>query len=1253
MFSSKAFIRYGLVACLVLAGVASGAALAWYALHDARRVEAWLERSLERPVSIGGVHVSWAGWGPRIEVHHLDVYDKSGSRSVLHFDALRAELHLPYMLSQFTPGPSELTVAGANLTLARGADGRISVAGFAAKDADADAELAKRWAAKQRRLRIQARELQWQDATGATPPFGAQHVELQLSNDGARHQIDISGHLDAAPFKAALDVRGDLFTPSGWSGAAYLQASGMHLPSWVRGHLKGDWRLGDGEATLYAWGELAGGKLTSVRGRGRLTGLRLQGAHAPFALQRLAGVFDWRAEAGGWRLALNDLHLTRPGTLPRPTSLSARWRGGDAGQMEFIFAELPSAPLLDLARASGAASPAVMRALADLAPAARLTHGYARYRPRTGDLLVQTEAKDVSTRPWRGVPGVSGLNAKVTLSRDAGVLELDGSAARLDFAGLFRAPLEARALSGAFAWSREADGWRLHAPDIRAHNADLRLRAHFRMSVPHGDESPYMDLVVGFGDGDGRHTSRYLPVGIMSKAVVGWLDRAIVAGHVTGGGAVVRGPLKEFPFDAGTGRFEVRFNVSDGILDYAEGWPRLEEIETEVAFVGRRLEISGYAAKIFAADVSDTRVEIADLSAHPAVVKIHGVARGDASDGLRYLLESPLYLNFGAYLSGGRASGASRVELDLALPLDHTPAKLDAEVHFGNATLSLDHVDLTGLQGILHISEQGLSASAIAAHVLGQPATMAVRTDAGPQGGTVFSAQGRFAAASLARRWPSTWWTAVTGEAAWRGSLSLPRAAPGARVAAMLRIESTLGGIALSLPEPLNKTASETLPFKLETRLPLNAEAATTVQWGTRASASLAWRKGARGPEPAGGALRFGAGSAPPATPDLWKTSGELTRFSWAAWSPWVAAPADAAAGAAPARREVDLRVRALEVFGQRYADVHVDARRTPGAWEMRLAGRQLAGTVTAPHSAGATVRAELETLRIAAPAEGGAASQSGDIDPRTLPPLEVHARHFWYGDAELGALQLRASRGDAGLRFDEVQLSSPFWQVRGSGEWRRDGNHFSRTAARVEATDLGAALGALGYAGTLSGGKGHLDVNARWNGPPSAFSLARLNGNLRLDLEKGYLLEVEPGAGRLFGLLSPQALPRRLSLDFGDFFRKGLAFDRIRGDFRIENGNAYTDNLTMDGPAARVEVSGRIGLGARDYDQLAAVTPHLTGGLPIAGAVVGGVGVGAAVFVLERLLKPQIDQMTRVRYSIKGDWDAAQVERVAKDATP
>ena len=129
--------------------------------------------------------------------------------------------------------------------------------------------------------------------------------------------------------------------------------------------------------------------------------------------------------------------------------------------------------------------------------------------------------------------------------------------------------------------------------------------------------------------------------------------------------------------------------------------------------------------------------------------------------------------------------------------------------------------------------------------------------------------------------------------------------------------------------------------------------------------------------------------------------------------------------------------------------------------------------------------------------------------------------------------------------------------------------------------------MDALGFPGLIDGGQTTAEIDAIWPGPPSAFALAKLEtGAITLKVAEGRILEVEPGVGRFFGLLSLSEIPRRLSLDFSDFFRSGLSFNSITGTFGLDKGNAYTSNLVIKSPAADIAISGRTGLRAKDYDQ-------------------------------------------------------------------
>jgi uncharacterized protein YhdP len=132
----------------------------------------------------------------------------------------------------------------------------------------------------------------------------------------------------------------------------------------------------------------------------------------------------------------------------------------------------------------------------------------------------------------------------------------------------------------------------------------------------------------------------------------------------------------------------------------------------------------------------------------------------------------------------------------------------------------------------------------------------------------------------------------------------------------------------------------------------------------------------------------------------------------------------------------------------------------------------------------------------------------------------------------------------------------------------------------------------------------------------------------------------VEAGAGRLLGLFSLAALPRRLALDFRDTFKSGFQFDEINGDLTFHDGNAYTDNLTTKSPVAEITVKGRTGYIQQDFDQKVTVTPKVSGTLPVAGGLIFGLEVGAAIILLDKLFGDKINKASSREYHVTGSWN-------------
>ncbi|MBY0266468.1 MAG: TIGR02099 family protein, partial [Burkholderiales bacterium] len=253
--------------------------------------------------------------------------------------------------------------------------------------------------------------------------------------------------------------------------------------------------------------------------------------------------------------------------------------------------------------------------------------------------------------------------------------------------------------------------------------------------------------------------------------------------------------------------------------------------------------------------------------------------------------------------------------------------------------------------------------------------------------------------------------------------------------------------------------------------------------------------------------------------------------------------------------------------------------------------------------------------------------------------------------------LELQATPQGRDWRIERLRVSNPDGTLNIEGLWQswlsRPGTQVN---VRLDVLDIGKMLARLGYPEGVRRGTAKIEGSLAWAGSPQRIDYATLSGNFVLDAGKGQFVKLEPGIGKLLGILSLQSLPRRISLDFRDIFSEGLAFDEIVGAVKVVKGIASTDNLRITGPAARIVMSGTVDLAKETQALRVRVSPQLSDTVSVAGALIGGPVAGVAAFIAQRLLKEPLNQIAAYEYDVTGSWadpQVVKVERAPEAATP
>ena len=154
--------------------------------------------------------------------------------------------------------------------------------------------------------------------------------------------------------------------------------------------------------------------------------------------------------------------------------------------------------------------------------------------------------------------------------------------------------------------------------------------------------------------------------------------------------------------------------------------------------------------------------------------------------------------------------------------------------------------------------------------------------------------------------------------------------------------------------------------------------------------------------------------------------------------------------------------------------------------------------------------------------------------------------------------------------------------------------------------------------------------------GRSAALDFATLAGTCRCRRRKAEFLEIEPGIGKLISLMSLQALPKRITLDFRDVFSKGFQFDRI-ANAQLDAGVMKLSEFRMRGSAAEVEMTGETDLARETQNLRVRVVPSL--GDSAAGHHDRQSRGGRSAAIAQRILKNPLGQIFSYDYEVSGTW--------------
>ncbi len=1226
---------------------------------------------LQMPVLIHDVKVAWRGYAPEISLSNVTILDPTTEKPKISIQHMDIDFSIWRSVWSRTVFIESMVVAGVDLDINQETADQYQIGDLTkvnlkdtltGESVKADTIIA--WIFSQPQLALEDIHLR----------YLSQHIQqsitlkrLALRNTVTHHVLDGQAVLNQdMPTKVDIHL--------GWDGDVrklleakahvYLYFEGLSLPQWLSKQTWGGYKITQGIASTKVWVRWENNRIQKVQSEFNVYGLELYSIaqNRIEEVNRMSGVVGWRREDKSQFFVGEQILIDLPGHLWPTTSFAVTASEDVQGGLSINHVQFNYLDMVDTARfilGSNLLSEQQRQTLIALNPQGDITTLQANLPADLTDIqhmIISGKLARFAINAWQNFPGVNNLSGSLSWDGSQVNVDVDSKKISLLINQLFAQPIEFDNLTAAARISRDSAGnWLVNVRNFHADNADLVFDSTITATVPH-DNQPTLDFTSHFTIAHVVNVSHYLPVKIFDPDLTKWLRSAFLSGQAEEGKIIIQGNMKDFPFDTlpATGKFLISTSVKDVELNYGPGWPHLQHLNGMLTFAGSAMTVDVNKGQILDVPINQVHAVIPYLgNSAPQILNVDGLLQGDAASGLRFIQQSPLQKTIGKDLSALKLIGPMQLKLALTVPLkkpDNT--RVNGDVVLTNATLTMPdwRLQLDKLNGGFNFTEDSINAKNITGETFGEPIALQMTTlhEKGVAGQLRADLSSAISIASLQNWLGLKLDNIATGRTPYQLQVFLSSHAATEQHADHLIVSTDLAGVELKAPLPYGKLAIDKKDLQVTIDLNDSKLLKTKIDYNKLLSAALTLKKSPQGFQFVGGELHLGSANASFQTEPGILITGDLASINVQEWQDYFSSLRGEHISNEKLDfkllRGLDLRADIIDVLNTHLHQAHVKLTPANSNWLININSAELSGDVTLPFKLNeAPIQGHFQRIKI----PSSLSDMHKTIDPRTVPAMSVEVDDISYHDIQFGHVYLDIVPSRAGLVIKQLRIDESTLKLHASGEWTQEKNKdYSRLQGELNAPNIGAVLTQWGFnSSSLVGSTGDMKFDLSWQNTPYQPSMTSLSGNISLRLGEGRIVNLSEstnskmGLGRLLNLLSLSNIPRRLSLDFSDF-GQGYSFDTMMGEFNFKDGNAFVDKMHFEGPIAGLQLKGRIGLVAKDFDMQLGVTPHVTGSLPVVAAIAGGPIVGVATWLVDRVVSHAVAKSSNYEYHITGPWD-------------
>jgi len=1247
-------------------------------------IHAYASEVLGLELTSGALHGEWHQFTPEVSARDLAIYAPGQKTPAITLDYAKLDLNLVQSILSRQLVWRELHLGEINLAAKEDENGAWTIAGLALNGGgDSSGLLDVLLYSAYLDVKLVSFKLAFFSGTEAV----LEARDIRLENSGDFHRLLASVNLAGAEHSAKLIVegRGDHRDLEDFDALAYLKLNRIDFSGSLNALAKG-WfpetveRIGNIETDIEGeiWIKIVKGGDANLVGRLSAAEVPLNWLEDAEPLTNFkADITGWLDPGKDWGLRLQELDFDwgdiqiEPLTINFLQKVGAQWGTGSLAVSQMNLGLLD-----DMLVKTRLAPDVVANAAQQLQPTGniRKLHIDLSLENDKPDVHLRANLDDLAVSSWRGAPAARQINGYMEVNNTSGFVELDSpDGFALHYPQVFDEFMEHSSMKGQVSWRWDAQNKAVNVTsgplEMDGDEGQGKVFLYLNLPIGQPELKPEMYLSVGVRNTHSKYRNRYIPDNL-DPALLSWLDESIGDMVIPEVGFIWRGPL--VGGEGGLRSIQLYVHGVDGELKFQPDWPPLERLDTVITLDTGELDTDILAANLGKARVKQADVLIrTDVRNNSQNLLIKGLVQSDLGDAIDVLAQSPLKSRVQG-LDGWALSGSSGINLDLTIPLGANKGKantrsgsykVDTIIDRGLMLLPKSQVAFKELKGILkYRDKKGLYAEKLHGRFWGEPVVARLETE---KTDLLINVDGRLSMPALGKflNLPSD--QVLLGKTDVLASVHVPL--EDTSIPIRLNVKSQLNGAEINLPAPFGKAANS--QRHVEEKVVFSKNMDLQLSLDKKIKSHLVLKNGSV----LRGLLAVNSDHKELPEPGQLLAVGHLKSFSLSQWQqayPTIINFADTTSSTNDNGSHslnltpiFDVKIDQLDVAGLEFEDASVNGGYQNSEWMIGVESDRAEGHVLISSDESAPMMIDLERLFLPTPTEAGGDAE--ELDPSTLPHIQLAVRNFGVGDKRFGEANLLMKPQANGVKISGInanllglQLGDPEHETR--LEWTVENNrHHTSFDGLLRAGNIGEVMKAWQLPAILDSKEAHFFAGLNWKGRPWDISHTTMSGAMSLHLEKGRFYKSPTGAAnaliRLVGLFNFGNWVRRLQLDFSDLFEKGMSYDEMRGGLVFDRGTLTFDApMVVKLPSGRIKMEGEANLVSEEIDAELVTTLPVGTNLPWVAAAIGGLPAAAGVYLTSKVFKKQVDKLSSISYSIEGSWNEPeiQVQKIFSDST-